>query len=120
MLLKIMAMHSTDLSNSSVSLGMEAWVAARAVAKKGPPEQWLGPKAAAAGAPLGLLKTALVLEISAELTEHPTGKALSKQADAVLSTDFDRLFLRAVRVVRTLRKQLHSANEGSPTPSHAC
>jgi hypothetical protein len=93
--------HGQDLLN------METWAASRALKKKCHMEQWLAHKAAAACAPLALMHTALILEISAALTAQPDDTPLMERAEALLDTDIDRLILRAATTVRSVRRHAH-------------
>ena len=86
-------------------LNVESWAAARALDKKGPVAQWLAPKAAAARAPLALVHTALVLEISAALIEQAPEAPVTKRAEALVSKDLDRLLRRALTMVRSLPRR---------------
>lgn len=77
----------------------------RALDKKGPVTQWLAPKAAASHAPVDLVHTALVLEISAVLAAQPANVPLTKRAEALVASDLDRLVYRAATMVRSLHRR---------------
>lgn len=102
-----MLSHNSGPAHGEDRLNMETWVASRAVEKKGDMDQWLAPKAAAARAPLALIHTALILEISAALTAQPDDAPLMERAEALLDTDIDRLIHRAATTVRSVRRHAH-------------
>ena len=95
---------------------METWAASRALDKKGPVGQWLAPKAAAARAPLALIHTALVLEVSAALAAQPDDAPLTERAQALLDTDIDRLIRRAAATLRSVRQHALQALAKNQTP----
>ena len=94
-------------ANALDPLSVETWAATRALDRKGPVAEWLAPKAAAARAPLRLVHTALVFEISAALIAEPGDASLSKRADALIDSDLDRLILRAATMVQSVRLRTH-------------
>ena len=107
-----MLSHTQAPAHSLDPLNVETWAATRALDKKGPIAQWLAPKAAAARAPLALVHTALVLEISAALIAQPGDAPLSKRANALVASDLDRLILNAATTVRSLSRRMHSCRAG--------
>ena len=115
-----MLSHTQDPSNRSDSLNVEAWAAARALNKKGPVAQWLAPTAAAEHAPVHLVHTALILEISAVLGAQPTDVPVTKRAEALVDSDLDRLIHRATRIVRSLRRRARSFATAPRMTSLAC
>ena len=100
--------HTQAPAHGAYQLNMETWAASRALGKKGPVDQWLAPKAAAARAPLALIHTALILEISAALTLQPDDTPLTERAETLLNADLDRLIRRAATTVRSVRQNAHA------------
>ncbi len=114
-------MHSSTpyTPGAAAPLNVETWAAARALGKKGPVEVWLAPKAAAAHAHVALVHTALMLEISAVLAKQAPVAPVTKRAEALVSTDLDRLLRRALAMVRSLPRRAR-ALAPVPGPAPGC